>query len=122
MTHGSRKDVYARVTDRIVADLERGVRTWAKPWNGEHAAGRITRPLRANGLPYRGINIVMLWASAVEQGFSAPVWMTYRQAAELGGQVRKGEKGSLSVRPATASPRPSPTKQPARTRKPRSPS
>lgn len=96
-TDTSRKDVYARVTDRIVADLERGIRTWAKPWNGEHAAGRITRPLRANGLPYRGINIVMLWTSAVEQGFSAPIWMTYRQAAEMGGQVRKGEKGSLVV-------------------------
>jgi len=92
-----RKDVYQRVTDRIVADLERGVRTWAKPWNAEHAAGRITRPLRATGQPYRGINIIMLWAAAIEQGFAAPIWMTYKQAAEFGGQVRKGEKGSLVV-------------------------
>jgi len=92
-----RTDVYQRVTDRIIADLERGVRTWAKPWNAEHAAGRITRPLRANGQPYRGINILMLWAAAIEQGYSAPIWMTYKQAAELGAQVRKGEKGSLVV-------------------------
>lgn len=64
----SRQDVYERVTSKIVADLENGVRTWMKPWNADHAAGRITRPLRANGKAYKGIDIVMLWASAVEQG------------------------------------------------------
>lgn len=90
-------DIYQRVTDAIVAELEKGVRPWFKPWNGEHAAGRITRPLRANGIPYRGINILMLWAAATAQGFSAPLWLTYKQAQELGGQVRKGEKGSLVV-------------------------
>ncbi len=90
-------DIYQRVTDQIVAELEKGVRPWFKPWNGEHAAGRITRPLRANGIPYRGINILMLWASATEKGFAAPLWLTYKQAQELGGQVRKGEKGSLVV-------------------------
>ena len=47
-----RKDVYSRITDQIVADLEKGVRPWVKPWNAEHAAGRITRPLRHNGQPY----------------------------------------------------------------------
>ena len=51
----SRADIYSRVTDRIVADLAQGVRPWFKPWNAEHAAGRITRPLRANGQPYKGI-------------------------------------------------------------------
>ena len=90
-------DVYTRVTDKIVADLEKGIRTWLKPWNAEHAAGRITRPLRFNGTPYNGINVLMLWASAVERGFAAPIWMTFRQAKELGGHVRKGEKGSLVV-------------------------
>ena len=90
-------DVYTRVTDKIVADLEKGIRTWFKPWNAEHAAGRITRPLRFNGAPYNGINVLMLWASAVERGFAAPIWMTFRQAKELGAHVRKGEKGSLVV-------------------------
>ena len=42
-----RANIYARITDRIVADLERGVRPWVKPWNAANAAGRITRPLRA---------------------------------------------------------------------------
>jgi antirestriction protein ArdC len=90
-------DLYSRVTNRIVADLELGVRPWLKPWNAEHAAGRITRPLRHNGQPYRGINVVMLWAEAMDQGFACPIWMTYKQATELGGQVRKGEHGSLVV-------------------------
>ena len=93
----NKPDVYSRITDKIVADLEKGARPWMKPWNAEHAAGRITRPLRHNGEAYRGINIIMLWASAMEQGFAAPIWMTYRQAQELGGQVRKGSKGSLVV-------------------------
>lgn len=90
-------DIYTRVTDKIVADLEKGIRTWLQPWNAEHAAGRITRPLRFNGTPYNGINVLMLWAAAVERGFAAPIWMTFKQAKELGGHVRKGEKGSLVV-------------------------
>lgn len=90
-------DVYEKVTGQIVAELEKGVRPWLKPWSAEHAAGRITRPLRANGIPYRGINVLMLWAAASSQGFTAPLWLTYKQAQELGGQVRKGEKGSLVV-------------------------
>lgn len=90
-------DIYERITNRIVADLEQGVRSWVKPWNAEHMAGRITRPLRWNGTPYSGINIIMLWAESVAKGYSAPLWMTYRQAQELGGQVRKGEQGSLVV-------------------------
>ncbi len=48
--HSQRSDIYTRVTGKIVADLERGVRTWLKQWNAEHTAGRITRPLRGNPL------------------------------------------------------------------------
>jgi antirestriction protein ArdC len=95
--NATRQDVYTRVTNKIIADLEQGVRTWMKPWNAEHAAGRITRPLRHNGQPYNGINILMLWSAAVSSGYSAPIWMTFRQARELGGHVRKGEKGELVV-------------------------
>lgn len=90
-------DVYEKITGRIVADLEQGVRPWLRPWNAEHAAGRITRPLRANGQPYQGINVLMLWGEAVGKGFAAPIWMTFKQALELGGHVRKGEHGSLVV-------------------------
>jgi len=47
--------------------------------------------------PYAGINILSLWMSALSQNFATPIWMTYRQATELSGHVRKGEKGSLVV-------------------------
>ena len=90
-------DVYTRITDQIVQALEQGVRPWMKPWDAAHAAGPVSRPLRHNGKAYGGINIVMLWASAMEQGFSAPLWMTFRQAKELGAHVSKGSKGTLVV-------------------------
>ena len=93
----NRKDVYTRVTDRIIADLEKGVRTWMKPWSAEHAAGRVSRPLRHNGTPYRGMNIVLLWGEAMAKGYAAPIWMTFKQALELDAHVRKGEHGSLVV-------------------------
>ncbi|TWT35226.1 DNA primase TraC [Posidoniimonas corsicana] len=97
----NRTDIYAKVTNQIIAELERGVRPWHKPWNAEHAAGRICRPLRHNGTPYHGINILMLWASAEEAGFHCPHWLTFKQAKELGGSVRKGEKGSPVVYAST---------------------
>lgn len=92
-----REDIYARITNQIVAALERGVKPWTQPWNAAHAAGSVSRPLRHNGQPYAGINVLTLWASAMERRYSAPIWMTFRQALELGGHVRKGEKGSPVV-------------------------
>jgi antirestriction protein ArdC len=92
-----RADVYERVTARIIADLEQGIRPWLKPWKVEHMAGRISRPLRHNGTPYRGMNIILLWCEAMEKGYVAPLWMTYKQALELKANVRKGEQGSLVV-------------------------
>ena len=97
MQNKEKQDIYSRITNQIVNHLEQGVRPWAKPWNAEHAAGRITRPLRHNGKPYSGINVLSLWASAMTQNFAAPIWMTFRQAAELDAHIRKGEKGSLVV-------------------------
>jgi antirestriction protein ArdC len=92
-----RTDLYARVTNHIVAELERGVRPWLKPWNAEHAAGRINRPLRHNGQKYSGINILTLWAEAETRGFVSPFWMTFQQARTLGAFVKKGEHGSPVV-------------------------
>lgn len=93
----ARPDLYARVTDAILADLERGVRPWTKPWSAEHLAGRISRPLRHNGQAYSGVNVILLWSQASIHGYAAPIWMTFRQALELGGHVRKGETGSTVV-------------------------
>ena len=96
-TSTQRTDVYTRVTQKIIADLEKGVRTWLKPWSGDVDSARVAFPLRHNGVPYRGINILLLWSDAIDKGYGSPTWMTYRQANELGGQVRKGEHGSQIV-------------------------
>jgi antirestriction protein ArdC len=90
-------DVYTRVTNKILIDLEQGVRTWQQPWDPNYASTSILRPLRSNGQGYRGINILLLWASSLEQGFTSPFWLTFKQADALGAQVRKGQKGSLVV-------------------------
>jgi antirestriction protein ArdC len=94
---GSRVDVYARITDRIIADLEKGVRPWVQPWSVGHADRRITRPLRHNGEPYSGMNVLLLWSEARACGFTSPTWMTFKQAIELDGHVRKGESGTTVI-------------------------
>lgn len=97
----SRENLYERVTARVIAQIEAGTKPWLQPWKAEHAAGRITRPLRANGQPYNGINILTLWDAAQTAGYSCPIWLTYNQAQELGGQVRKGERSSRVVYAST---------------------
>jgi len=94
---GERKDVYTQVTDKILVDLAKGELTWRAPWKAGHAAGPITRPLRFNGQHYRGINVLILWATALERGYIAPIYMTLLQANKLGAYVRKGEKSTLVV-------------------------
>lgn len=97
MATTSKPDLYTRITGRIIAQLEQGVRPWFQPWSAAHTEGRITRPLRHTGEPYSGINVLLLWSEAVARGFSSPTWMTFRQAHELGAHVKKGETGSLVV-------------------------
>lgn len=92
----SRKDLYQHVTKKIVEDLERGVRPWMKPWNASNVAGPML-PLRHNGIPYQGVNVLLLWGEAVARGYGVNTWMTFKQALELGAHVRKGEHGSLVV-------------------------
>ena len=92
-----RADIYARITDKIVADLGKGVRPWVQPWNAGNLAGEVSRPLRHNGEPYSGMNVLLLWSEALARGFQSSTWMTYKQALELGGAVRKGETGSMVV-------------------------
>lgn len=92
-----KQDVYEKVTAKIIADLEKGELSWIKPWSSGNMEGRIVRPLRHNGIPYSGINVLMLWGAAIEGGFSSPFWMTFKQAQDLGAHVKKGEKGSLVV-------------------------
>lgn len=93
-TDTTRSDIYQSVTDKIIEQLEQGVRPWMQPWG---ACGSPVRPLRHNGVAYRGINTVLLWMTAAERGYRSPYWMTYKQAQELKAQVRKGERSSLVV-------------------------
>src|SRR5580658_9005938 len=88
---GTRPDVYSRITAEIVSHLENGVRPWHQPWNAKHAAGSISRPLRNTGQPYQGINVLVLWLTAFDRGYTCPIWLTFNQAKELNGFVRKGE-------------------------------
>jgi antirestriction protein ArdC len=92
-----RPDIYAEVTDKIIKALEAGVRPWQKPWQAG-GLGSVSRPLRANGQPYRGINVFLLWDAANQNGFSSPYWFTFKQASDFGAHVRKGEKGSTIVK------------------------
>ncbi|WP_108461621.1 ArdC family protein [Devosia naphthalenivorans] len=93
----TRVDIYARITERIVAQLEQGVCPWVQPWSAGNAAGRITRPLRHNGEPYSGMNVLLLWSEAMARGYAASMWMTFKQASDLGAHVRKGETSATVI-------------------------
>ena len=89
----TKPSVYQVVTDRIIASLKAGVIPWEKPWQTPHfAGGPFPRNFRT-GKPYRGINIMLLWSCS----YSSPFWLTFNQAKELNGTVRKGEKGTQIV-------------------------
>lgn len=90
------RDLYAEVTRRIVEAIERGVRPWSRPWSRSQAAADML-PRRHTGEAYRGVNVLLLWAAALERGYTAQTWLTFRQVQAEGGQVRKGEKGTTVV-------------------------
>ncbi|RIV87490.1 ArdC family protein [Aurantiacibacter zhengii] len=87
-------DTYQEVTDRVIAALEAGTKPWEAGWDG---AGSLQEPRRANGLPYRGINVLLLWMAAAENGWNGQHWVTFKQAKACGAKVRKGEKGTRIV-------------------------
>jgi antirestriction protein ArdC len=82
-----------RITQEIIARLEAGTKPWVQPWRGVP----VSRPLRACGIPYRGMNVFWLWMVADMCGYASPYWMTYNQAKTLGAQVRKGEKSTIAI-------------------------
>lgn len=97
-----RADVYARVTDAIVAAIESGMargKDWRMPWHRRRdPGGSPMLPVNvARGAAYRGVNTLALWAAAEARGYPGGLWGTYRQWAELGGQVRKGERAATVV-------------------------
>ncbi len=91
-----RPDICRAVTDEIIAQLEKGSVPWVQPWDCRHAA--IGLPYNAaSRRRYSGINILTLWNAAASRGFSGQGFLTFRQAAELGGTVRRGERGTAIV-------------------------
>jgi antirestriction protein ArdC len=81
----SRRNVYSIITDQIIRQLESGVAPWHKPWRAELPVNLVS------GKPYRGLNVFLLGC----QGYGSRYWLTFNQAAKLGGHVRKGERSSL---------------------------
>jgi antirestriction protein ArdC len=82
--NGKRPTVYEQITDRIISMLEKGTVPWQKPWK---VATGLPRNLISKK-PYRGINTLLLHSMSYE----SPFWLTFHQAQQLGGMVRKGEK------------------------------
>lgn len=86
-------DLYAQVTDRIIAELEGGRLPWVQPWDGSKLESGLPRNA-GTGRSYSGINVLILWATVFERGFGTQGWLTFKQAQALGGSVRKGETGT----------------------------
>ncbi|MGH6801700.1 MAG: ArdC-like ssDNA-binding domain-containing protein, partial [Methylocella sp.] len=86
-----KRDLYAEVSARIVAELEGGAAPWVKPWSA--SPGANTPCNAATNRPYSGCNVVLLWM-AQTAGYRTPRFLTFKQALELGGNVRKGEHGT----------------------------
>ena len=91
-----RFDIHQHITDQIISALENGAGEFRLPWH--RSAGNIMRPVNiASRKPYQGVNILTLWATADALGYSSGTWGTYKQWAESGAQVRKGEKAAYIV-------------------------
>ena len=88
-----RIDIYQQVTDQVIEALEAGVKPWICPWDVTHSDGLPQNA--ATGSFYNGINIMLLWMSAGINQYSSSQWLTYKQAQALGGNVIKGEKGTM---------------------------
>jgi antirestriction protein ArdC len=87
------RDLYQDVTDRIIAALERGTVPWLRPWRDDKS-GSATEPYNAaTGRPYNGVNLLILGLMP----YPDLGWLTFRQAKELGGNVRRGERGTTVI-------------------------
>ncbi|MEG3151049.1 zincin-like metallopeptidase domain-containing protein [Sphingomonas sp. ZT3P38] len=92
-----RGNVYDDVTTRIIAELEGGRIPWVQPWGRTGGAGAALPRNAFTGRAYSGINVLLLWSAVIEAGYRSQGWLTFRQAQEAGGCVRKGERGVCVV-------------------------
>jgi antirestriction protein ArdC len=97
-----RQSLYAEVTSRIIAELEAGRLPWVQPWDASRCP--CTLPHNAGSGTYSGINVLILWTSAIEQGFSSQRWLTYRQAEAAGamsGAARRARWSAMLIASST---------------------
>ncbi|KMO34834.1 MULTISPECIES: ArdC family protein [Methylobacterium] len=93
-----RADLYQRITDTIIAQLEEGRVPWVQPWTSLPGTAAVSMPRNAaTNRAYSGINVMLLWGSGMAAGYPVQRWLTFRQALSLGGCVRRGEKGTPVV-------------------------
>ena len=95
------RDIYQDVTDKIVTALGQGVAPWIKPWTSTGSSNYGPhQPFPINAITrraYSGINLPLLWAEARLKGFTQDRWLTFNQAKNAGGHIRKGEHSTLAV-------------------------
>jgi antirestriction protein ArdC len=94
MTETPHRDPMQEFADRIVAELEKGVKPWIRPWDPEKAGGPQAPFNPVTGKRYHGINVLILGMDMRAFQLGDPRWMTYQQAHEKAWQVRKGEKST----------------------------
>jgi antirestriction protein ArdC len=93
-----RASLYDEITSKIIAELEAGRVPWVQPWGTAAAKAPVAMPRNAaTGQQYSGINVLILWGAVIDRGFPGQNWLTFRQALALGGNVRKGERGTTVV-------------------------
>ena len=97
-TRGDRTNLYDDITNKIIAELKQGRVPWVQPWGTAASKAHLAMPENAaTRRRYSGINILILWGAVIERGFPCQSWLTFRQALALGGNVRKGERGTTVV-------------------------
>jgi antirestriction protein ArdC len=97
-TAKDRSSLYEEITSKIIAELEAGRLPWVQPWGSADVSAPLGIPRNAaTGRNYSGINVLILWSAVVQHGFTVQSWLTFRQALGLGGNVRKGERGTTVV-------------------------
>ena len=93
-----RASLYDEITSKIIGQLEAGSVPWVQPWGTAAVKAPLALPKNAaTGRQYSGINVLILWGAVIERGYPAQSWLTFRQALGLGGNVRKGERGTTVV-------------------------
>jgi antirestriction protein ArdC len=93
-----RTSLYEEITSKIIAELEAVRLPWVQPWGSSGVSAPLAMPKNAaTGHGYSGVNVLILWGAVVQRGFPTQSWLTFRQALGLGGNVRKGERGTTVV-------------------------